>query len=305
MKETKISRISTQNNELLASAYKETYDKVQDYLDSTPDVLEDNSTISVSTLLEILKDYYSPLSNVMEIDSKYNKELIDNINVYLNGPKKVIGIRKSKNSSNVINELLSKITTKGEPKSGKYYTNVSYFIREDSTGAILEFMEDGKHKKLVVCRHKTNYDLFYGQMSEVDNEVVDYIADDLVRVFDLIDGYRDSLPEQIDTDIALDDFACKPYEYAKFSVPFTSPMVRGEVFVNSNGYVDADIHLTKENNPYAYTRIDEYQKNIRNLVEEVGSEMLDKIPIDVDSLDEPIRGIVVSELAMLDKITLP
>lgn len=304
MKGTMISRISTQNNEVLEESFKEISDKVQDYLLDTPNVADNDATISAYSLLEILRDYYSPLSDIMDPESEETKKIVSRINEHLNGPKKVIGFRKSKNGASIINDLLGKIGTKTTPVSGKEYTNMRYFIRDNSVGAILDYTNNGKYEKLVVCRDSNAHDLYYGQMSYVDNDIIDYIYDELIRDFDTIDAYRLSLPEQIDTDISYDDFACKPYEYAKYSVPFTSSMVNGEIFVNSNGYVDVDMHLTRENNPYAYTRIGEYQRNIKNLIEEIGADMLAKIPVDVDSIEEPLRGIVIASLAKLDEVAL-
>lgn len=297
MKTTNIGRISTQNEGTLEVLYNQTYQKVMDYISKTEDVLEDKDTISAYSLYSILKDYYADLDVVMGADSEELKALIENINEFIaNDYKKVVGTKKSNKIASGIDKLLGHIKdNKSMENVGKRYLNIRFYIRQDTTSAVLEVLEDNKYKKVIINRDLASDDIYYGENSMEDYEVVDFIYDGLIRLFDVIDSYRDSLPEQIDADLALDDYACRPYEYAKYSAPIKSEMITGEIFVNSNGYVDFDINLTRENNQYHY--INSYSKNLKDLIRRENIALLKKVAVDVNSLEEPLKGIVIASLA--------
>lgn len=295
MKGTKISSYSTQNNEVLNGLYNKALTRVRSYIETEEDVVDTKDTISAYNLYNIVKGYYEPLESVMSAESEELEDIIADINEYLNGePKKVINFRRSNKLTDGINDLLGKISGNGKSISGKTYLNIRFYIREDSTSAVLEYVEEGKHKKVVICRDLVSQDLYYGKSSSTDYDVVDHIYTRLIGAFDLIDSYRNKLPEQVDTDISYDDFACKPYEYARFSVPFANDFLQGEVYVNSNGYVDTDVNLAGE---AGYTRIDTYTKSVKALINENKLDILRKIPVKVSTLEEPIKDIVESSLA--------
>ncbi len=298
MKGTKVSRVSTQNEGAFDAIYKQVWENVQNYLINEDDVLETQDTISAYSLYNILKGYYGPLEDIMGPESLELRDMVDDINAYVANGYKVVGAKKSNKLLKAIDGLLIKIKD-GEVNlvNGKKYTSMRFYIRADATSAVLDFIEDGKHKRVVVSRDLISQDLYYGKMSSTDGDMVDYIYDRLVSYFDLIDAYRDSLPEQIDSDVAMEELACRPYEYAKYAVPFATDTVMGEVYVNSNGYVDVDVNLTKEANPYRYINMGEWARNIKNLVEDKKIELLRKVPVNVESLDDPIKGIVIAQLA--------
>lgn len=297
MKGTNISRISTQNEGALEVLYNQTYQNVSDYISNTDDVIENKDTISAYSLYSILKDFYADLAGIMDAESEELKELVEAINAFIsNGYQKVVSSKKSNKLMNGIESLLLKIKdSKQNEMMAKRYLGIRFYIRRDTTSAVLDVLEDNKYKKVILNRDLASDELYYGENSVEDYDVIDFAYDRLMDLFDLIDSYREYLPEQIDTDIALDDYACKPYEYATYSTPIASEMVTGEIFVNSNGYVDFDMNITRENNKYHY--INSYSRSLKELIRERSTELLKKISVDVNTLEEPIKEIVVAAIA--------
>lgn len=297
MKGTIVSRISTQNEGALEVLYNQTYQKLIDYINNTDDVLENKNTISAYSLYGILKDYYADLSGIMDSESEELKELVEQINAFIsNGYQKVVSSKKSNKLMSGIENLLGKIKdSKQNDMMAKRYLGIRFYIRQDTTSAVLDVLEDNKYKKVILNRDLASDELYYGENSLEDYEVIDFAYDRLMDLFDVIDSYRDYLPEQIDSDIALDDYACKPYEYATYSTPISSEMVRGEIFVNSNGYVDFDMNITRENNQYHY--INSYSRSLKELIRDKSMDLLKKVEVDVNTLEEPIKGIVESYMA--------
>ena len=297
MKGTKVSRLSTQNEGALEVLYNQTYQKIMDYINQKEDVAEDSKTISAYSLYSILKSYYDGLDIAMSTESSELKELIEKMNNYIaNGYTKVVNIKKSNKLAGGITKLFDKIKeSKQVDVMNKRYLNLRFYIRRDTTSAVFDVLDENKYKKVIINRDVSSQEIYYGEHSMEDYEVIDFAYDKLISLFDIIDSYRSTLPEQIDADLVLDDYACRPYEYAKYSAPIASDIITGEIFVNSNGYVDFAIDLTRENNRYHY--IDSYSKSLKELIREKSIDLLKKISIDVESLQEPIRGVVKESIA--------
>lgn len=298
MKGPKTGRISTQNDGVLEELYNQTYDKIMGYISDTEDVLDDQNTLSAYTLYDILKDYYSDLDNVMNADSKELKRLIEGINSYIaNGYKRVVSVKNNNKLLHGFNDLLSKIKENKQLSTmNNRYLDIKFVIRKNSTNAIFDIIKDGKYKKVIICRDLNNQDIHYGENSEPDYDVINFAYDKLMNLFDTIDAYRESLPEQIEEDMALDDLACRTYEYARYTIPFKTEVVKGEIFVNSNGYVDVEMEMPREINPFYYNQMNNYSKKLQDLMREKSVDLLKKVPVDVDTLESPIKEIVIDYL---------
>ncbi|MDE6141901.1 MAG: hypothetical protein K2G03_04800 [Bacilli bacterium] len=296
MKGTNKGKVITQNEGALEVLYNQTYQKIMDYINKTEDVLDDNKTISAYSLYSILKNYYAGLDVAMGSDSEELKTLVEDINSYVaNGYRKVVSVKKSSKLISGFVKLIGRLRDSKQMESmPKRYLGVRFYIRQDATSAVLDVLEDNKYKKVILCRDVASDEIYYGENSVEDYEVIDFAYDRLIELFDTIDAYRESLPEQIDADLALDDYACKPYEYAKYSAPILSDMVSGEVFVNSNGYVDFDINLTRENSQYHY--INDYSRSVKELIRACSMDLLKKVPVDINKIQEPLKAIVEANL---------
>lgn len=298
MKGTKTGEVYIQN-EGLREVYNQTYQNIMQYINDVHDVVEGNNTISAYSLYSILKSYYGGLDYVMNTDSIEVKELIDSINSYIaNGYKKIVSVKKSNGLLQGFNNLLRKMKKNNLLYTvNKRYLGIKFSIRKYSTNAVFDIVEDGKYKKLILCRDLESQDLYFGKNSTtIDSEVIKFIHDKLINLFDIIDAYRNVLPEPIDADLTLDDYACGTYEYAKYAIPFESKVVTGEIFVNSNGYVDVDMEIAKGIYPYYY-RTDNYSSSLKDLIRERKMDILKKVPVDVNSIEAPIKEIVDNHLA--------
>lgn len=278
--------------------YNDFYQKLVNYQEETMDVENAEDTISAYCLYNILKNYYQDLEDIMNCSSQVIKDLLLDINRFIVLGDTCTKLRKSSIMPKNIFNLIIKLQEQNNLKtSNKKYNGVKFYIGSNATYAMFDVVIDGKYKKVIVCRDLINHDLYYGRDSIVDNQVIDYIYNRLIDIFNLIDNYRPSLPEDLDFDFYTEVEACRPYEYNEYVIPFNNELLKGEISINTNGCVNFKTQIIESEDPFGlYTRLDSYAKDLHEVFNKDDIESLKKMPVNINDLEEPIKDIVINYL---------
>ncbi len=297
MKGTSAVRISCQNDEFFKELFELTYEGVESYVKHEKDVKESEMTISAYRLYSILKEHYHDLESIMCYDSVELKKIINEINAQIDGPKSMVNNNRTKRIFGRLDSLFERIRDNGSLNFKKRYLGIRFYIRENTTFAVLDLVENGQYKSMTLCRNLGSDSLYYGENSYEDFDAVDLIYDKLVELLDTIDNYRSTLPEQVDEVVDIDRFACRPHETSAFTTSFADDIFVGEVLVNSNGLVDCNIRMLCQKEGYnCFSLNNDWMKKTKRYLDEQKMEILKKIAIDVESLEGPIKGIITSQL---------
>lgn len=262
--------------------------KINYFCNERKEIKASTTSISAWDLVGILKDYYQELYDLFDEESPIYQELLDEINKIISPD--YISVLKKKNSSFsfsqirlIVKDSLIKIIDNNYKLRGIKCDDIKVAIGQNVSAIKLSIHENYELKPIVICRDIEAGQLYLAENSYNNEQLIDKIRCELVNIFDIIDSYRATIPRLADININEDVFDASLVNNGnKYVIEFDDDAFKGRVEVLYNGKINYSLMLKSESEEY------ELSKTIR--IEEIMS----KIPIDIASLKDPIKSIILS-----------
>ena len=278
--------------------YEEMYLKIQDYK-NLPDVENSkNLVISLNDFVRILEEKFEGLKNLQR-DSKYLENLAEEI-AFDKKSYEVISARKSLLSQKGKNKLLL-LKLKQLIKEGIRNLNFKRLICNNITCGITNhdksleikiYKTDPRNKQyktlgkcITLVRDIGSKDIYF-ELAE-DEALITYNLDTITYLFDLMEEYLKFFNDY-------DIFMFTEYNFSKNICKISDGFFDIKVIIYSNGNIETDLSINSKIDPTdIYSKQFVTKENLSKIVSENLSEIGNKILVDVNSLEEPFKTLVI------------
>lgn len=263
--------------------------KINGFCNEKEDIKASRACISAWELINILKEYYQELYDLFDENSVFYQELLDEINSLIS-PDYISVLDKRGSSFSfsqlklLVRDSLVKIIDNNYKLRGIKCDDIKIAICQNVSAIKLSIHENYELKPIIVCRDIEGGQLHLAKTSCNNEKLLEKMRSKIVNIFDTIDSYRATMPkvsmnDDIDEESFSDDVIINGNKY---EVEFENELFKGKVEVQTNGKVNYSLAIYSDDQEF------ELSKTISV------AEIMSKIPIDVASLKDPVRSIVLS-----------